>query len=180
MLSFIKRHLHKSILTVILIMGITFLTAPKKEADAFGGCICCCLCYPIAYAASLAVLEAAHAGTRSAFSIRMGLHEDFMEDIFFGEALMPAWQNMTEQLVSNMMHQMFIIGTFFDAKIQLDTQRLLQRKMAEAHKDYHPSIGMCEFTTNARSLAASKMNAQLTTQAISKQLEDTPLERTPF
>lgn len=176
MLSLCRKHIHKGILVVILTLGLTFLNAPKKEAEAFG-CVCCCLCYPIAYAYSLAILTAAHQTTRTTFSVRLDLHEVWIETIFFARNLVPAWQSMTEQLVTNMMHQMFIVGTFYDAKIQMETQRLHQRKMAEAHKDYHPSIGMCEFTTNARSLAASSENSKMTKQAMSKQLEDRMLNK---
>lgn len=171
MISATKRHLHKSILMVILIIGIAFLNAPKKEAQAFS-CVCCCLCLPVAYAYSRAILELAHQATQQAFSLRMELHEVFLEEVLFLQALVPAWQNMNEQLVTNMMHQMFIVGTFFDAKIQMDTQRLLQRKTARAHKDYSPSLQMCEFTTNSRSLATSGMNSTLAANTISRQFED--------
>ncbi|MBU0800431.1 MAG: hypothetical protein KKA05_05440 [Alphaproteobacteria bacterium] len=76
-----------------------------------------------------------------------------------------SWMKMTQQYTSNMMHQMWIIGTFFDAKHQLETQRLFQLMANRAHKDYHPSDQMCRFGTTVRSLAAvdelSRVNGQV-------------------
>jgi len=51
------------------------------------------------------------------------------------------------------MHQTLTIGEFFDAKHQLETQRLFQELQVQAHKDYQPSTAFCAFGTNARSLA---------------------------
>lgn len=76
-----------------------------------------------------------------------------------------SWMKMTEQFTANMMHQMLIIGMFFDAKHQLETQRLMQSLVNRAHKDYHPGDQMCRFGTNVRSLAAveerSRVNAHI-------------------
>ncbi len=70
-------------------------------------------------------------------------------------------QLMTTQLTSTMLQQMQAIGTFFDAKHQLETQRLFQEKTAQAHKDYHPSEQMCEIGTFVRNLAESEQRAKL-------------------
>ncbi|MCB1721743.1 MAG: hypothetical protein KDI11_08315 [Alphaproteobacteria bacterium] len=60
---------------------------------------------------------------------------------------------MTEQLSAVMMQQVEIIGTFFDAKHQLESQRLQQELKAQAVKDYHPSDQMCRIGSYMRSLA---------------------------
>ena len=86
-----------------------------------------------------------------------------------------AFQLMTEQLVTNMMHQAQIIGTFFDAKHQLETQRLLQKKYAEAHKDYHPSEQMCTIGTAVRDLANTEKRAELTKTSLTNTLLDRAL-----
>ncbi len=86
----------------------------------------------------------------------------------FGYALLPAWMMMTEQLVHTAMYQMFILGTFFDAKKQMETQTLFQKLTAEAHKDYQPSVEMCVFGTNVRSLAEADRNAEFTTHVMSQ------------
>lgn len=90
----------------------------------------------------------------------------------FREWLVPIWQNMNEQIVTTMMHQTFIIGTFFDAKIQLETQLLIQELNLEAHKDYRASKGMCVFGTNIKSLAEAERNAEFTTFVLSQRSMD--------
>jgi len=40
---------------------------------------------------------------------------------------------MTNQLTATSMQQVQIIGSFFDAKHQLETQRMFQQMTAEAH-----------------------------------------------
>jgi len=81
-----------------------------------------------------------------------------VNDIYLAmrENWVSSFMMMTEQLVSIMIQQTFIIGTFFDAEQQLEVQRLFQQLKAEAHKDFHPSYQMCEFGTNVKSLAASE------------------------
>ena len=102
-------------------------------------------------------------------------HRIWMVEAFFKEpkrgdpvGLLAAMKLMTAQLATTGMQQVEIIGTFFDAKHQLETQRLFQQLTAQAHKDYHPSEGLCEFGTFARSLSPSMRNVDLTAQAYSK------------
>ncbi len=92
---------------------------------------------------------------------------DHLEGVY--DALKNNWvagfMMMTEQFVSVMMEQMFILGTFLDAEQQLEVQRLFQELAADAHKEFHPSFQMCEFGTTVKSLAAADRiaveNAQL-------------------
>ncbi len=77
---------------------------------------------------------------------------------------------MTEQLSAVMMQQAFIIGTFFDAKMQLETQRKIQELMARAHKDYHPSEQICRFGTFVKSLAHSERAYELDMRALNRAL----------
>lgn len=93
-------------------------------------------------------------------------------ELALNERWVPTHQNMTEQFVATMMHQVFIIGTFFDAKQQLETQRLIQSLSAQAHKDYHPSYQMCEFGTNIRGLAITDINRQQHALIFNKALFD--------
>lgn len=85
----------------------------------------------------------------------------FVSDMFT-QNILPAWQLMTNQLTSVLMMQVTAIGQFFDAKHQLETQRLFQVLTAEAHKDYQPSEGLCSFGTNIRSLASSERKSDQT------------------
>jgi len=77
---------------------------------------------------------------------------------------------MAEQFTANMAMMVQMIGTLFDAKHQLETQRLFQEKVAEAHKDYQPSEQMCTFGTMARDLLATERSANLSRTAVSAQL----------
>ncbi|PZO88413.1 MAG: hypothetical protein DI626_01810 [Micavibrio aeruginosavorus] len=74
---------------------------------------------------------------------------------------------MAEQFTANMAMQVQGIGMLLDAKDQLETQRSMQRKAVEAHKDYHPSEQMCTFGTFSRDLVASERSANLTRNALS-------------
>ena len=63
---------------------------------------------------------------------------------------------MADQFTTNMEMQIEAIGMMFDAKHQLETQRLFQIKSAEAHKDYQSSEQMCTFGTFARDLVTTE------------------------
>jgi hypothetical protein len=80
---------------------------------------------------------------------------------------MAAWMKMANQFSANMMHQMFIMGSFFDAKHQLETQRLFALMTFEAQRDYTPGDQICRFGTNVRSLAADEQIARANAQIIS-------------
>ena len=82
---------------------------------------------------------------------------------------------MTSQLTTTMMQQIQAIGTFFDAKHQLETQRLMQQRYNDAHKDYHPSLQMCEMGTFVRNLADSEKRTELTQMAMSRAMLDREL-----
>lgn len=76
---------------------------------------------------------------------------DYIDDLFI-QALML----MTEQMSNVAMYQMFSVGKLYDAKLQLETQRLFNELQNEAAKDYQPSDSFCYFGTNVRSLAHSE------------------------
>lgn len=89
-------------------------------------------------------------------------HRAWIINVFWEGHVLPSMLLMSEQITATAMQQMLVLGTFFDAKHQMETQRLLQTMQAQAHKDYHPSEGMCQFGTTTRSLAASERNSELT------------------
>ncbi len=97
-------------------------------------------------------------------------HRTWMVEVFFEQHILPALMLFTEQISAAAMGQVVSIGMFLDAKHQLETQRLFQQMMAQAHKDYQPSEGMCAFGTNVRSLAASDRNVDLTAMGISNRV----------
>ena len=96
---------------------------------------------------------------------------EWIENEFFLEAQIPqAMMLMAEQLTATGIQQIQIIGTFFDAKHQLETQRLFQTLVAQAHKDYHPSESICEIGTAVRSLAGSERIADLNKNALANRM----------
>ncbi len=77
---------------------------------------------------------------------------------------------MTQQLSAAAIQQMAILGKFFDAKMQLETQMLFQRMTAQAHKDYEPTEQMCEFGTFMRSLPKAEEKTGIQKAALNRSL----------
>ena len=96
-----------------------------------------------------------------------GSYLDFFTNNFYNDRVLPALQALTKQMSSMALQQVATIGTFFDAKQQLETQRLYQELQVQAHKDYQPSHDFCTFGTNVRSLAASEELAHFNALALS-------------
>ena len=155
--------------------------ALPTTSDACGTCSCT-LTQAIA---TINYIEQQHDRTRLFITEQFKIHEDWVfgsnrnfggaHDSFFELHMLPALMMMTEQLVTVGMEQMFILGTFFDAKIQLETQRLFQEKAAEAHRDYHPATGMCVIGTTARGLASADHNSEFTKFVMSQRSQDRQL-----
>lgn len=90
-------------------------------------------------------------------------YRDWLVETFFKNEVLPALMEFSQQMEAVGMYQVFIFGTFLDAKQQLETQRLFQQLQYEAQRDYQPSDDFCWFGTNVRSLGATeelgKLNA---------------------
>jgi hypothetical protein len=99
----------------------------------------------------------------------------WMATIFWEDNVLPALMLMAEQLSAVAMQQAQIVGSFLDAKHQMETQQVFQRLMAQAHKDYQPSIGVCEFGSAAKSLAASERKAELNQLVLARRSQDRSL-----
>lgn len=78
----------------------------------------------------------------------------------------PAFMRMSQQLSTTMMQQMTAVGAMMDADHQMDVQRLFQKLVAEAHKDYRSDHQMCRFGTNVRSLAATEAKNRVTARVL--------------
>ena len=78
--------------------------------------------------------------------------------------------HMAEQLTLIMMFPMPVIGMFFDAKTQLETQRTQQALKAEAVKDYHPSQQMCRIGSYIKSLPNAEIKIRHDHLALSEAL----------
>ena len=112
-------------------------------------------------------------------------HRTWMIDVYFKDdrvgqegnrdtipGILAAMQLMSEQLSAVAMQQVNIIGAMLDAKHQLETQRLFQQLTAKAHKDYHPSEGMCDIGTTTRSLMASERKGDIVSVTLSNRMMD--------
>lgn len=102
-----------------------------------------------------------HKDIRGNITTEFEKHRRWIITQYFIENILPALQLMAEQLTVAGILQVEIIGTFLDAKHQLETQRIFQTLTARAHKDYHPSEGMCTFGTTVRSLAGSDRRSNM-------------------
>ncbi len=102
-------------------------------------------------------------------------HREWIMITLWQDHILPAMMLMAEQLTVVAMQQAEIVGTFLDAKHQLETQRIFQQLQARAHKDYHPSIGMCEFGSSIKSLAASERKGEYNAVLMSQRSMDRQL-----
>jgi hypothetical protein len=102
-------------------------------------------------------------------------HQRWVVTDFFYFYILPAMMMMTEQLSGVGMLQMMAIGSFFDAKQQLEVQLTQQEKIAEAHRDYHSSVEMCYIGTAARSLHATERQGQYNAIIMSQRSQDRQL-----
>lgn len=112
-------------------------------------------------------MQGNHNRIRTHMTTEFENHRQWLVNVWWRQHLLPALTKMNIQFSVIAIQQVKTIGTFFDAKHQLETQRLLQQLSAEAYKDYTPSEGMCEVGTSIRSLAASERKSDITQTAIS-------------
>lgn len=108
-----------------------------------------------------------HAETRPHITAEFDAQEPWMIHIFY-DYLLPSLMEMANDMTVVAMHQMLMIGKFFDAKQQMETTRVLQEMQARARRDYEPSLGVCTFGTTTRSLASSEERIHATRAILSQ------------
>lgn len=160
----------KSTIFCALTMLSFLVSTPAEKANAFGPCSGC--------GQSTALRDINNTVHDGVDEIKKHIdeefedHQDYLVNDFYEDQVKPALQTMTKQFTAIAMHQVMIIGTFFDAKQQLETERLYQTLQVQAHKDYQPSEDFCYFGTNVRSLAASEQIGNITrTSLANRQLQ---------
>ncbi|MGH1398081.1 MAG: hypothetical protein ACRBCT_02595 [Alphaproteobacteria bacterium] len=99
-------------------------------------------------------------------------HRVWWISIVWEDNILPALMLMSEQLTAVGMKQVEVIGTFIDAKHQMETQQTFGELRARAHKDYHPSVGMCEFGSSIKSLAASERIGEMNSTIMAQRSMD--------
>ncbi len=93
---------------------------------------------------------------------------DFILGEFWENMVLASFKAMVSETTSMSLAQVMMAGAYFDAKQQMSVQRLFQTKIAQAHKDYFPSTGMCVMGTMAQGLAAASRNAENTAFVMSE------------
>lgn len=151
-------------------IGYISMGSARPAYAQCGCCECGCTCSPVVENCSQSACECQSNRdtpvTIQHITDEFIQHREWIIKTLWEAHVLPAMMHMTNALTATTMQQTMIIGSLFDAKHQLETQRLLQQLQAQAHKDYHPSKGMCEFGTSTRSLAASSRNSDLTQIAL--------------
>ena len=150
-------------------MAIGFTAWPSKKAEA------CCSCEDSVQETSDAEWSETTPTVNDHTTNQFIAYRTWHVSTLFEDNILPAMQMMAEQLSAVAMQQVAIIGTFFDAKHQMETQQVFQKLQARAHKDYHPSVGMCEFGSNAKSLAASERKSEFNAIVMSQRSQDRAL-----
>ena len=160
------------IAVVVSVLSGSVLTMRQKQTEAFSICTNCILCIPgdtLITIFLLNLLQEFWDGIiEDDIEGLLNMEENWIVEDFFEDFWLRAVAELTEFLGAFGMYQVEIVGTFFDAKNQLETRRLFFKLHAEAHKDYHPSDDFCWFGTNSRSLAASESRAKLNLVALSQ------------
>ena len=171
----ILKSTHKARLRLAVFFTAVFLAVsafmPAKSAHA-----ACSLCDPVFNLMQVEIINAyaeiKHEQTRR--NVNTHTTEEFDRqrewdlNVYFNEYWGKAMMMMTEQLSAVALDQMLIVGTFFDAKHQMETQRLFGQLAAQAHKDYSPSEGLCTIGTTYRNLGYAEGNANVTSWILSR------------
>jgi hypothetical protein len=127
---------------IALIIVVTALIAPPRKSYACG------VCDPTGDNLSQAIdletfiatkISAATVNINNHTDVDFDKHKDWLINTYFHDYILPAMMLLTQQMSAVAMQQMEILGTFLDAKHELETQRLFQQLAARAHKDYQPS-----------------------------------------
>ena len=101
--------------------------------------------------------------------------QSFIIHEMWEQSILPAMMLAAEQFTAVAMQQAMAVGMLIDAESQLDAQRLLQEIRAKTHKNYHPSIGMCEFGSLMKSVAATERRGEMTAVILSQRSLDRQL-----
>ncbi|MCB1592670.1 MAG: hypothetical protein KDI90_09490 [Alphaproteobacteria bacterium] len=166
-----KRGLVKKLQTLLVagFFGLSTLSYPVAPARA------CCICDVLLNLIDPFVWQEAEDDFNQKLNDEFLRLERFIVHEMWEQSILPAMMLAAEQFTAVAMQQTMAIGTFFDARQQMETQQLLQVLQARAHKDYVPSIGICEFGTRIKSLARTERKAEVNTVILSQRALDRQL-----
>lgn len=165
--------LHVVPLTLVLLVGCALLIMPRPVFATVCSS-CSILAGNAATAESTKKSNSLDAYLQDTFEYHFEHQKTWLSD-FWQNTISSSLKHMADQLSATALYQTHIVGTFFDAKAQSETQRSLQTLRARAHKDYHPSEGMCRIGSAAKSLAASEHKGEITALVLRKRTQDRTL-----
>lgn len=87
---------------------------------------------------------------------------------FFQQSAAPHLQDFANQMTTMSQAAVMAVGSFFDAQNHIQSQLLLSKLKAQAHKDYQVSSSVCNFGTLSASLAHSDSVVDATKSTLSQ------------
>ncbi len=166
---------------LILLIGLSALF-PARQSAALSGpfdvpifILPCCFCALILSLNDPQVWQQAEDDFNEKLNLEFLRLERFIVHEMWEESILPAMMLAAEQFTAVAIQQVMAVGTFFDAKQQLETQQLLQVMQARAHKDFVPSVDMCNFGTMIKSLAKTERKSEVNAVILSQRSQDRQL-----
>lgn len=135
----------------------------------------CCYCTTVVSLSDPTVWQEAEDDFDDKLDAEFKRLERFLVHQFWEQSILPVMMLAAEQFTVVAVQQAMIVGTFIDANNQMEAQLLMQEIRAKAHKDYHPSEGLCEFGSLVKSVAASERRSELTSVVLSERTLDRQL-----
>lgn len=154
---------------IALFIVTASLTFNAKRAEAAFCCRNCCVCLLSTFPTDLTEWVGTWLNINIYITTRLFLHRTiFMDTSFWQQTMLPSLMQAGVSFSAIGTYQVSIVGMFIDAKEQLEAQRMLQRMHARAHKEYQPSVGVCEFGTRVTTLASSERQAEVNSRILSQ------------
>lgn len=159
-----RRGIVRAFMIIAMVATLTTATPPEQRASACGDW---CICETAFHGVLRSAMAMEATATAAWITLNFELHRElFWDEWMWGFNIGNALMMWTQELNTAAMLEMFAIGGFFDAKHQIETQRLLQTKHADAFRDYRPDVGMCTIGTIARGLGQTSRNGELVAHGI--------------
>ena len=168
---------HSKTLKIFLVLMIftgtvvSAVTVNPKPAQA--DCCTCDDCYMNAFMEDLMNWPQTEIEIVTYIWMQLIIHQLIWFDLtYWQQNMLPLFMHIGNHMAGVGALQVMAIGQFIDAQQQLEAQRDLQVMHARANKDYHPSVGMCEFATRVQSLAASERKGEANALILSERSTD--------
>ncbi|MDH5722448.1 MAG: hypothetical protein OEY94_03885 [Alphaproteobacteria bacterium] len=152
--------------------------SPLPSQRAWASCCGCCSCIDLVTTDAGYWAQDVIAINMHIFTTLLLNRQLWWDYAFWQQEMLPVFMNIGEQMSAVGTQQVMIIGTFMDASEMMETQRMLQEMHAKAHKDYHPAVGLCEFGSRIKSLAATERKTEINALALSERSIDRLLGNT--